>query len=1179
DFTVTIDGDVAPENHDIKWNLNHSEIPATSTSVADGAAVVPPEVVERTGYNFLGWFDNAAGTGTAVDFTDLVATESVEYFAKWEIKTYVVTFNPGEGTLVTPSEGTRSVEHGSAVGEFPEVTRAGFNLTGWTTDGTPVDANTIVTAAVTFTANWVDESVTLYPITWNYNYSGSPDSLVVDVAEYAEISLPSEPTREGFVFAGWFDNAEGAGTAVEFTGLVATEAKEYFAKWVAQYSVTWDLNYIGTPPAVETVINHGDNIAAPTPAPTRSGYEFLGWFVNAEGTGDAVVFPVLAVGDRTFYAKWEITTTQSDGLEVQLMARTAWESDPDGDGSTGAERLLKGETVNIEQNGPGTITITAPSSTLGGRAFTGIAIRSESSTPGASGNQWDNKGDAEEAHENYKDAVITIDSVTVTGATATIGLQNNEELELVSSWGTASTNPFLNYVDVQLWNTYHEPNNRIVAPGGGLDTAFTDGGTEQNGWVHNTAPGVVFPTGTATITVNFTVTGIVGGGNYQPPATCDVCDSTECENRACVPAGSLPVRLMARNATGSGTIFKGPAVMIKDDGAYSAEVTFPGTLQQFVNFALRAPGTSWGDDGDEKGTAVTAPAAFGDATISVTKITANAGLNNLGLEDVLNLPLVATDNDLAGYADVQFWNAWGEPKAVTGVTTEDVWGGTGLNIPASTNKITIEFTISLDGAGTCDDGTCGNAICPTCFCQSHTWAANAVCGTVCAHAKCDVALTDCQQSGCEICFDPDACPTCNQLDCNGCVDVVLQTRPIWLSGGAFGTETGWGLYQDSDVLRIAKDDQDKTYTLTVDVKRRHEDCDDMCCILDMITDLKIAQKGTKMGGQDELINPGNANRDVDGPFREVGVTFNEIKVNDTVVDLIDHYMLPWFVARDDDAECLGDTCMTGVPNGCTPNDFWCPRDGHAGFVSAPVWNAWWKPHQLLQTGGDSPLALETRSGSNNANVLLANEEKLADDILSFTVTFTLCFDDERCEDCNGCLKENCDDCAGCTCEDFCGLCGCAQCFQGDTNDKHGIAFCADPLCSICYVCTSESGAKCRKFSCINCNPKQEFAALGSVRGEVDEDGNPVADIFDVLEILKFIVGMNSTITDGRTDSEGNVIITAAEARRVATLSDNANSQEEPEPNIFCVLEVLKYIVGMSSVIDGESIALPPSAAV
>jgi hypothetical protein len=80
-------------------------------------------------------------------------------------------------------------------------------------------------------------------------------------------------------------------------------------------------------------------------------------------------------------------------------------------------------------------------------------------------------------------------------------------------------------------------------------------------------------------------------------------------------------------------------------------------------------------------------------------------------------------------------------------------------------------------------------------------------------------------------------------------------------------------------------------------------------------------------------------------------------------------------------------------------------------------------------------------------------------------------------------------------------------------------------------------------------------------------GNAQPDIFDALEILKFIVGMSSDISHGgRADA----------AMKAATIVPAPSGGTRGDPNIFDALEVLKYIVGMDNHIGNKFEGQPPT---
>lgn len=125
------------------------------------------------------------------------------------------------------------------------------------------------------------------------------------------VTLPVPVKEGGWAFAGWFPNEDCIGQAV-FTLNGASGDKEYWAKWqVAKYDVkyrdgTKKLNGEGWITQYTAADAAETSLSLPVTA-NKKGYNFEGWYDNAELTGDPVTaIPQGSEENKTYYSKWSI---------------------------------------------------------------------------------------------------------------------------------------------------------------------------------------------------------------------------------------------------------------------------------------------------------------------------------------------------------------------------------------------------------------------------------------------------------------------------------------------------------------------------------------------------------------------------------------------------------------------------------------------------------------------------------------------------------------------------------------------------------------------------------------------------------------------------------------------------------------------------------------------------------
>lgn len=220
-------------------------------------------------------------------------------------ETYTVMFNYNyQGA---PSSEIKQVKGGTAVAEPEDPERDGYEFIDWFTDkncseGKEYDFSLPVTQNTVLYAGWQSTSAT---VTFNYNYVGAPAMVTESVTLGDKLTEPEQPRRDRYSFTGWFtDAACTAENKFDFSTEINSSLTLY-AGWIqTEATVTFDYNYEGAPASSTQDINVGDKISLPA-EPERVGYDFLGWFTDAECTL-AYDFESTPAGDFILYAGWAI---------------------------------------------------------------------------------------------------------------------------------------------------------------------------------------------------------------------------------------------------------------------------------------------------------------------------------------------------------------------------------------------------------------------------------------------------------------------------------------------------------------------------------------------------------------------------------------------------------------------------------------------------------------------------------------------------------------------------------------------------------------------------------------------------------------------------------------------------------------------------------------------------------
>ncbi|NLL84673.1 MAG: SUMF1/EgtB/PvdO family nonheme iron enzyme [Lentisphaerae bacterium] len=292
--------------------------PTDTFTVTNGLTYGDLPLSYRPGHTLKGWYTLASGGDIITSTSTVTPTSDHTIYAQWELNpVFEVTFDPAGGSA-TPSV---TVTNGIPYGTLPTPTRPGYDFSGWYPDsnytGQIVTAATVVTATTNHTlyANW---EVQNYTVTLNPTGGTiTPDTLTVAFASpYG--TLPA-PDRVGYTFDNWYASADYSGDPIaNTTPVTATTDHTLYAKWIGNiYKVTFNANS-GSVSPISANFTFGAPYS-PLPTPTRPGYTFDGWYLDATGFGDIVTTatPVSTANNHTLYAKWQANPTMTVSFDPQ----------------------------------------------------------------------------------------------------------------------------------------------------------------------------------------------------------------------------------------------------------------------------------------------------------------------------------------------------------------------------------------------------------------------------------------------------------------------------------------------------------------------------------------------------------------------------------------------------------------------------------------------------------------------------------------------------------------------------------------------------------------------------------------------------------------------------------------------------------------------------------------------
>lgn len=324
---ITIDAKTTANTYGISYVLGNDAVfttPAMPTYTHGIAQNLPtPDTLRRTGYVFVGWYDNAAFAGDSLTEISASVYGYKSYYAKWKLASYTITYETNGGSLNGTQESGYTYRNSVNLPSESQITRNGYTFSGWY-DNKDFENEPIVSISSsdygnkTFYAKWEPRTYTI-----TYDLDGGKLTDREEEEQYTVgnvFTLPTaeQTTKAGFQFNGWYTDSFCTGEPV--TELTAEEygTKVLYASWnTTPYSITFDTDGGTMSGDIPETYRYGTTVSLPVLV-TKYGYSFVGWW---DGQKIASQIESTEYGNKIYVAFWQnnsTTTVESTSLDGDI---------------------------------------------------------------------------------------------------------------------------------------------------------------------------------------------------------------------------------------------------------------------------------------------------------------------------------------------------------------------------------------------------------------------------------------------------------------------------------------------------------------------------------------------------------------------------------------------------------------------------------------------------------------------------------------------------------------------------------------------------------------------------------------------------------------------------------------------------------------------------------------------
>lgn len=292
--------------------IQESEILATEEHKAGEIVEIGRFSVANLGYDFGGWTDGKNIYQSGSELT--MPSADLTLHAKWSVINYTITYNLDGGINNNDNPEKFTVE--STIDLF-DPSKDNYIFDGWYDNadfnGARIYNTMLLYDDITLYAKWVanQHSITIVK-------NNGEDNALITASPNDPITQPTI-VKNGYTLVGWKDSS---GNDFVFDKMPNNDLT-VIAQWsINQYNIIYNLAGGMNPIDVENSYTVETNVILPTPI--KASYTFMGWYDNAEFSGDKITeISIGTTGNKDLYAKFlkniQLTFNTNGGTSTNVI--------------------------------------------------------------------------------------------------------------------------------------------------------------------------------------------------------------------------------------------------------------------------------------------------------------------------------------------------------------------------------------------------------------------------------------------------------------------------------------------------------------------------------------------------------------------------------------------------------------------------------------------------------------------------------------------------------------------------------------------------------------------------------------------------------------------------------------------------------------------------------------------